>query len=352
MLLVALLLVSCGDGDAIRLEAVFDDVIDLSPRHHVRAGDVPIGTVSSIELTDDDRALVVMEVGSDSGLPAEVEAVLRKTALLGERYVELRPLSDGGELSSGTVATTRVISDIEDLVASGGQLVTAISADQLAQAVRIGAMTLGGRGSALGGLVERLEVFVGRYDEGKGDLLRLIDASDRLLTGMSAEADANADAIAHLARASEALAEEDERLLDSLDDLARLSRVGERILSAHRSEMDAFVRRLRLVVEEIVRIDGALQNVLTWLPRHNLHVPNAVLHEMSQVWNDFSVCGMHDEPDNPSNTCAPSNPGSMNDPPPRYAGPDECDSHHEDCPYPEGAEPYQPYRSSGGDTAR
>lgn len=346
--LLALLVTACGNGEEIRLEAVFDDVIDLSPRHHVRAGDVPVGTVRSIELTDDDRALVVMHVQPDSGLPSEVEAVLRKTALLGERYVELRPLSTGGELASGTVDQTRTISDIEDLVATGGELVTAVSADQLARAVQIGALTFGGRGSAIGGLIERLEVFVGRYDEGKHDILRLIDASDQLLTGMAAESESNAEAIAHLARASAALSEEDDRLLDALDDLSRLAIVGERILASHRGEMDGFIRRLRQVVEEILRIDNALQNVLTWFPRHNLHVPNGVLNDMSQVWNDFSVCGMDDEPDNPSNSCTPPNPGYMADPPPRFAGPDECDFYHENCPYEEGVDTYQPYHDEQG----
>lgn len=337
-----LALPACANDDLIEIEAVFDDVIDLVPRHHVRAGDVPIGHVTEIELTDDDRALVRMRVRDDSGLPAQVEAVLRMTTLLGERYVELRPIETGGALEAGTIEQTRVLSDVEDLVLTGGELVAAVSADHLARSLEVGAVAFGGRGGTLGTALERLEVFVGRYDEGSDDIIRLIEASDQLLTTLASEADGHGDAIAELARASRALAEEDERLLDAVDDLARLSDVGERILSEHRSEFDDALHRLRLIIEELLRVDGALQNVLTWLPRHNLHVPNGVLNEMAQVWNDFSLCGVDSEEDNPANTCDPDNPGESSPPPPTYAGPDECDLFHEDCPYPEGADPYQP----------
>ncbi len=340
-------LVGCANDDHLEVEAVFDDVIDLVPRHHVRAGDIPIGHVTDIELTDDDRARVTMRVQPDSGLPAEVEAVLRQTSLLGERYVELRPIGDEGRLSAGTIEQTRILSDVEDLVATGGDLIAGVAADRLATAVEVGAVAFGGRGGTLGTMLERAEVFVGRYDEGQDDLIRLIEASDVLLTELATEADTHGDAIAELARASRALSEEDERLLDAIDDLARLSDVGARILAEHGDEFDDLIRRLRLILEEVMRIDGALQNALFWFPRHNLHVPGGVLFEMSQVWADISMCGVHSEEDNPANSCDPPNPGVPNEPPPTWLGPDGCDLEHEDCPYPEDAEPYQP--STEGD---
>jgi phospholipid/cholesterol/gamma-HCH transport system substrate-binding protein len=345
----ALLLVlsGCVGNDELELDAVFDDVIDLVPRHQVRAGDVRIGTVTSIELTDDDRALVRMRVRRDTGLPAEVEAVLRQTAVLGERFVELRPISEGGELSAGRVAQTRVLSDIEHLVGTGGDLVAAVSADRLATAIEVGAVAFGGRGGALGNVLDHLQILIGTYDSRQDDVIRLIDAADTLVSGLAVEAEVNAEAIAELARAAAALEEEDERLLDAIDDLRRLAIVGDRILHTHRDEFDDALRRLRLTLEQVLRINQALENMLTWLPAHNLHVPNGILHEMSQVWNDFSVCGVHDEPDNPSNSCTPPNPGQPNDPPPTYAGPDECDFRHENCPYDEDdGDPYQPYGRS------
>jgi phospholipid/cholesterol/gamma-HCH transport system substrate-binding protein len=338
-------LTGCGNDDAIELVAVFDDVVDLTNHHHVRAGDVPIGTVTDIQLTDDDRALVQMVVEQETGLPAEVEAVLRKTALLGERYVELRPVGDGGELGSGQIERTRVLSDIEEFVGSGEALLGAVSAGNLANAIQVGAVALEGQSGVIGQLIDRTETFVGRFDANRQEIVRLIEATDTFVTGMAAEAEVNAQAISELARASEALQQEDDRLLDALDDLARLAEVGERVLRDNRTEFDNLLRRLHLVLQQVLRIDGALQGALTWLPAHNFHVPNGMIAEHVQVWNDFTVCGFNDEPDNPSNTCTPPNPGETNSPPPTYIGPDSCDMRHEDCPaYPDGVEPFDPER--------
>ncbi|MDX1658822.1 MAG: MlaD family protein [Nitriliruptorales bacterium] len=325
--------VLAGD-DEVLLTATFDDVVDLVPRAHVRTADVPIGTVSRIELTDDNRAAVTMEVRRETGLPNQVVAVLKKTSLLGERYVSLEAadgasgsLDDGGE-----VVATDVIDDFEDLVRSGNDVVGVIAAQQLAQAVEVGAVAFGGRGSVLGSVLGDLEATVGDYNEGREHILRLIDASDRLLADMAADAEANAAVLADLDRAAQALDREDEALIGALEDLARLADVGERILRTNRDSLDGLVRRLHLLVAELTRIDGALGNVLRFLPRHNLHVANGILQENSQVWNDFVVCGVHDEPDNPANSCTPPNPGESNAPPPEY-GIDDCDLFHEGCPY-------------------
>ncbi|MBW3561600.1 MAG: MCE family protein [Actinobacteria bacterium] len=339
----------CSSDGEVRVEATFDDVMDLVVGGYVMAGDVPVGRIEDISLTDDDRAHVVMSVQPDNGLPAQVEAVLKRTSLLGERYVELHPLSPGGQLSSGTIERTRVLGDIEDLVRTGNDLLLGVATDRLAQAVQAGAVAFGGRGSTLGAFLNRLEVFVGRYEDSTGEVVRLIDAADRLLGGMASAAETNAAALESLARSAAALQEEDDRLLDAVQDLRRLADVSATILAENGPELDALLRRLHLVLDQIMRVDGALQDVLTWLPRHNLHVPNGVLLEMSQVWNDFSFCGQDSEEDNPSNSCDPPNPGRTNHPPPAYQGPDACDSQHQGCPYPEGAEPYRPGEGTEAD---
>jgi phospholipid/cholesterol/gamma-HCH transport system substrate-binding protein len=95
--LLALLLAACSPAgsDPMTLTASFDDVAGLVTDAHVRAGDVPVGVIRGIELTDDVRAEVTMEVRRDLGLPARTEAVLGRTALLGEMFIDLRPLEDG-----------------------------------------------------------------------------------------------------------------------------------------------------------------------------------------------------------------------------------------------------------------
>lgn len=312
VLAVGIVLSSCSPAgnDAMTLTATFDDVRGLVRNAHVRAGDVPVGTIAAIELDDDMRARVTMHVQPDLGLPARTEAVLARTALLGEMFIDLRPLEDGGQLQDGDVLEdVRTVTEFEELVASGDRTLSIIATDQLAAAVETGAVAFGGRGGLLGRFITDVELFVGRYNEGADDLTALIDALDGLTAALAPDADVNAESLAVLERASQVLEDEDDRLLDALADLDALSSVSGRILREHRTEIDDSIRRLRIILQQLVRVEGALANVLLWLPRHNLHVPNGVVLEqgsgrhLGQVWLDFVVCGINDDPDNAAESC-------------------------------------------------
>jgi phospholipid/cholesterol/gamma-HCH transport system substrate-binding protein len=322
-MVLTLLLTGCGvlgNNDALELTASFEDSIDLVTDGHVRAGDVPIGSITDIELTDDNRSMVTMQIEPGTGLPSDTEAVLAKTSLLGERYVDLRPVGEGGELEDGThIEDTRIIRDFEDLVLAGDETLSLMAADKLGAAVETGAVAFGGRGGLIGRFIEDLETVVGRYDEGGDDLVRFIDTVDDLTEGLAADAEVNAEAFAVLERASNVLEEEDDRLIDALSDLNDLADVGERILSEHREEIADNIRTLRVLLAQLTRIDGALADLLVWSPRHNIHVPNGVLLEqqtgdhMAQVWLDFIVCGVNDTPGDARRACDPPNPGESND---------------------------------------
>lgn len=334
VLVLALILPACSqEAGELTIKAEFDDVIDLVPKAHVRAGDVPIGIVSDIELTDDLRALVTMQVQKDTGLPHETEAVLAKTSMLGERYIDLRPKGEGGTLEDGQLITdTSILTDFEDLVRSGNELLAFVAADRLGAAVQTGAVAFGGRGSLLSQFITDIEVFVGRYEGGKDDLVALIDHLDGFTDVLADNAQDNADAFAELARFSKALEEEDDRLLDTLEDLNRLATVGERILAEHRDEINGNIRRLRILLQQLVRIDGALQDLLTWVPRHNVHLPNGIVDFEGQVWLDFIVCGENDTEGDPSRDCTPPNPGEPAERPPYHPYTVECWEDHAHCP--------------------
>lgn len=315
--LTAAVLVGCSPAgrDAMTIRATFDDVGGLVPQAHVRAGDVPVGLVRSIELTDDMRAEVTMSVRSDLGLPARTEAVLGRTALLGEMFIDLRPLEEGGALADGDVIEdVRMVTEFEELVASGDITLSAVATDQLAAAIETGAIAFGGRGGLIGRFIDDVNAFVSVYNEDSDDLLALVDSLDGLTAALAPDAELNAESLAVLERASRVLEEEDDRLLDALADLDELSTVGARILREHREEIDDSVRTLRIVLAQLTRVDGALSNLLTWLPRHNLHVPNGVVLEQGsgrhfgQVWLDFIVCGINDDPNNPAESCDLDNP--------------------------------------------
>ncbi len=350
LVVLALLVAACSlpftGGDKVTLYATFDDVADLVPEADVLAGDLPVGLIETIELTDGNEARVRMEVKRGTGLPGDVQAVLKRTSILGERYIALEPTGEGGRLTDGqTIDDTAVQNDVEQLVRSGNEALAFVAADQLAAAIQTGATAFGGRGSLLGPFITDVEGFVGRYEQSSDDLTRLIDSVDRLTARLADNAEDNAEALRDLERFSRALQEEDTRLLDTLDQVNRLSDVGTDILADHRQQLDNGVRRIRKVLGQVTRVEGALQGLLTWGPRHNRHVANGAIPianpavGYAQVWLDFNICGLTDEQGNPSEDCTPPNPGEHAEPPPYHPNDRACMEDPDNCPIPDSSSP-------------
>jgi phospholipid/cholesterol/gamma-HCH transport system substrate-binding protein len=330
------------EDDMIEASVVFDEVGDLVEQGHVRFADVPVGTIGEIALTEDHRAEVTIHVERDATVPSNATAVLRMTSLLGERYVDLvADPDDGVPVEDGAVLPGAFESDIELLVGAGSDLLGAVTADHVARTIEVGARTLDGRGDLLGELVEDLGDYLSELEQGRDEVTRFIDSGERLTSTLAPDAELNAAAMEDLADLTGVLAEEEERLVGALDELSGTAEVGARIISDNRQSLDDLLARLSRFSAEVLRIDQALENLLLWLPRHNIHVPGGVVGEMSQVLNDFTICGYNDEPDNPANSCDPPNPGQPNDPAPGYVV-DECILYHVNCDgYPDGATPYR-----------
>lgn len=328
-LLLTLSLTACSSDDTITLYAEFPDVIDLVELASVRAGDVPIGTVTEIALTDDEMARVTMEVDADVVLSADTEAWLSKTSLLGERFVDLRPQGGGGQLADGDViASTRIVTDFEDLVGTGSEVLAGLSAQRLATAVQAGAEALGGRGELLGQVIDDVQVLVTRYEGGSGTITRVIDELAALTAELAPDAEANAADLELLTEVTEALDDQDEQLFRTLADLQRLATVGERILEDNAELTDDSIRRLRILLEEVNRFEGRLAALLDNTVGHNLNVPDGSIDELAQIWGDFVLCGQQDQQDDPSQDCTPPNP---NEPAP-VPDVDPCPQEQVRCP--------------------
>ena len=333
---IAMSLTACTTSDTMTLVAEFDDVIDLVTRASVRAGDVPIGTVTAIELTEDEMARVTMEVDAGIVLSSDTEAWLSKTSLLGERFVDLRPQGGGGQLQDGDViATTRIVTDFEDLVGTGSDVLAGLSAQRLATAIEAGAEALGGRGELLGQVIDDVQVLVTRYEGGSGTITRVIDELAALTAELAPDAEANAADLELLRQTPDALDEQDEQLFQTLADLQRLATVGERIMEENAQDTDDSIRRLRILLEEVNRFEGRLAALLENTVGHNINVPDGSIDMFAQIWGDFVICGLQDQQDDFSDDCTPPNP---NEPGPRPTV-DPCPFEQVRCPEETGRVP-------------
>jgi phospholipid/cholesterol/gamma-HCH transport system substrate-binding protein len=300
-----LLLAGCGGNDRTVALAEFDDVVDLTTNAAVKIADVDVGRISGIELNDAQQALVEMELDPDVELPSVVSARLRKTNVLGERFIELVPdRESGGRFESGSmVAETTIVPELEEMIFSGTDVLIAVSADTMAAAIEAGATGLDGRGDTLGQVLTDLGEIVSTYDRNSDDLVRLISGFEEFLAEVGPQADLHGRAVGELAAFTRTLSEEDERLIDTLTEIRALANSGTDIMQTHRRRIDDFFTRFTAVTDEIVARGDDLDRLFPMMYGHNYHVIRGVNAEHAQIVADFIVCGINDDPGDPVRAC-------------------------------------------------
>lgn len=103
--------------DGYTLYAEFEKAGGIKPKARIEIAGVEVGTVKSIRITDEYRALV--EFSLDRGIKLQEDAIasIKTKGLIGEQYVQITPggsdqmLPDGGKLRE-----TESAIDIQDLV--------------------------------------------------------------------------------------------------------------------------------------------------------------------------------------------------------------------------------------------
>jgi phospholipid/cholesterol/gamma-HCH transport system substrate-binding protein len=87
---VVVLATSDDDGGDYKVRAIFDNAGFVIPGEDVKVAGVKIGTIDSIDVTDDFKAAVVLDI-TDAGYQdfrKDAECIVRPQSLIGERFVE------------------------------------------------------------------------------------------------------------------------------------------------------------------------------------------------------------------------------------------------------------------------
>jgi phospholipid/cholesterol/gamma-HCH transport system substrate-binding protein len=103
----------------LELHATFDQIGGLAERAPVVISGVKVGKVTKIELAEDLRARVTLDVDAALELPSDTSASIRTAGLLGDQFIELQPGAEDALLApGGEIAMTESALSIESLVGS------------------------------------------------------------------------------------------------------------------------------------------------------------------------------------------------------------------------------------------
>jgi phospholipid/cholesterol/gamma-HCH transport system substrate-binding protein len=310
-------LAGCSNSDGkIHASATFSDVADLTDGAPVMMADQTIGSVSHIDLDDSGRrATVEFVVDRSAEVPADVVARVRRTSALGEKFIDLAPRTKAADRADApllhdhaVIHQTQVVSDLEQLVASGTDTFEALSASQIALLLDEGSKAFGGKGAQLRQILDDLSTVAKGYRSHTSDITHIIDNLDRLSGDLAPATKANGDALANLNDTFGVLNRNDAKFYALVRSLNRLAADGNRILGRHLDDITTQLKSLRDLAGAIAAKRVSVGDVLRDLPKHNHDLPSAEKANFVQVLLDVVVCGIPgggDVPGDPVDACYP-----------------------------------------------
>ncbi|MGH3738266.1 MAG: MCE family protein [Micromonosporaceae bacterium] len=267
-------------GDFYTIQVDFDNVLDLVPEASVKVNDVSVGSVERIRLHGWD-ARVTLRLEKKVKLPDNAVAALRQTSLLGEKFVALEPppgekakdLLGEGDLIP--LSRTRRSVEIEEVLASMSLILNGGGLENLKTISKEVGNALEGREDELKGTLHELNDFVGGLDDQKEDIVKAINALDRLSARLAKERGTVAKALDAMGPGLKVLSEQRKELVAMLQSLQQLGKVGTRVIKASRDDTIAVLRDLQPILTQLVNSGDNLPKSLDYLATFPLP-PNVV----------------------------------------------------------------------------
>lgn len=300
---VAAPLAACGD-DGFVVRATFDDVGDLQARHSVQLADVRIGEIRSVRLTEDFRADVTMTIHAGRNVPKDSVALLRTTSLLGEKFIELRPVGDPGAgpyLEDGDRLTnTDEAPELEFVAQEAINVLGSVVATDVAGLIESGAAAFGGRGEDLNALIADLADISRTLASRTGEIQRIIDGLDATTATLASSSGEIADLLTNLATTTQVLADNRQRALTALDQLSRLARIQNDLLVTYRADIDRQIKQVDEVLAVAAGQTAELSLLIGWLEQFVVGVPKLIPGDFTQVYGWFIPEPEDTRPDGPA----------------------------------------------------
>lgn len=290
--LVALTTSSCaalgfaGDCEGTRVIANFEQVGDLVEAANVQSSDVVIGTVQKIELKGWDAA-VTMCIDKGEQVPADVRAVVRTTSLLGEKFIDLRPETEGPPyLEDGTVlevADTGKATELEDVFAQLASILGSGNLEDLNKFTSSQADILRENAGELRTVLAELRDFTDTLADRKTGIAEAIDSLDAVARTVVSEQGILRRFLRSFAGSSGVLADQKSSLQDLLFSLDRFTQISVRLLEATEAGLDRQFRELRPVLRTVVENSSKVRETLQTLAVFSQWFPESMPGDYLQL---------------------------------------------------------------------
>jgi phospholipid/cholesterol/gamma-HCH transport system substrate-binding protein len=257
-----------SDADTYHVELA--NVITMESNSPVMIDDVVVGSVVTMTVKDW-HANVQISVKHGLDIPANVEASIGQTSLLGSMHLELNPplgqpgvgrLRPGATIplsrSSTYPSTEQTLSSLS-LIINGGGL------SQIGEIIHNFSAALAGRGGAVRDLINRFDTFVGTLDQQRDNIVASIQALDQLGGTFAAQHDVITQALRQLPPALDVLIKERPRLTAALDGLRKFSNTATGLINDTQADLVRNLKNLEPTVKGLAEVGPEIDTALAAL---------------------------------------------------------------------------------------
>ena len=261
-----------GD-DPMNLSIQFDDVLDLVLQSTVKVNGLDAGRVTGISLAEDGwTAQVDIVLNDEIELPANTEASIQQTNLLGEKFVQLTPPEgepETGELADGDVirtSSTRTATDIEQVLGALSLLLNGGGVDQLQPIVSELRKLTDGREEGLTETLRSADELISGLNRQRDSITTALEGVNLMTARANDQREQIQAALDELPAGVAVLEEQRPQLVEMLRKVDALGEVGSDILLTSREDLIADLRALRPVLQYLGESTPELIDLAGFVP--------------------------------------------------------------------------------------
>ena len=323
-----LALVALPDHPKKYLTASFPRTVSLYEGSDVRILGVPVGQVESVRPAGT-AVIVRMWYDAKYKVPADAKAVIISPAVVGDRFVQLTPVYQGGAvMANGArlgVEDTSTPLELDEIYASLDQLNRALGPKganddgALTRLLDVTAENYAGQGAQFNETIRNLGKLTGTLADNKDELFGTAREIERFVSAV-AENDRTVRRFNDsLAGAADLLADERDDLAEALRNLAVAMKAVSRFVRENREVLSSNIEGLNRVSKVLVKQRAALDEVLTVAPTaltnlfHTYNPDSGTLDTRSNIPAEtlgaleqdpaLVLCGMLHQVDKSGTTC-------------------------------------------------
>jgi phospholipid/cholesterol/gamma-HCH transport system substrate-binding protein len=260
-------------GHPYTVHAEFADVLDLVPQSTVKVNDVAVGKVDSISLNKTNwTADVTLSVNGDVKLPANADADLRQSSLLGEKYISLvAPENGSGTLANGAViplARTNRNTEVEEVFGALSMLLNGGGVQQIQTIAKELNSATTGNEPAIRDLLSNVDTLMSGLNAHSAQITQALDGVNRLSATLSSQTDQIAGVLNNLSPGLSVLNSQRDQLVAMLQSLSQLSGIAVDTINKSQADLVHDLKALTPTLQQLsnagTNLPNALQILLTF----------------------------------------------------------------------------------------